>query len=327
MIPSSPHRIVFFGTPQFAVPTLEMLLTHPFPVVGIVTQPDRPSGRKQMVQPSPIKEIAIKAHQPLLQPDSFRLAEALDALGAWKPTLGIVVAYGNLLPKAVLELFPAGIVNLHPSLLPNYRGPSPIQTAMLHGDDITGITVMQLDPGMDSGPIYGQTSIRIEKRETAGSLRDRLAVLGASFLEKLLPEILQGSRVPTAQDDSLATFTKLLTKEDGSIDWSQPATQIDRHIRALAGWPGAWTAWESADQTKHLRVRILEGMPVAGSNDTTTSIGAIESDAGAPLAVQSGRGTYVITKLQQEGKQVLTSEAFLRGRPAFRTGRFISSLR
>ncbi|MEK7157991.1 MAG: methionyl-tRNA formyltransferase, partial [Patescibacteria group bacterium] len=211
---------------------------------------------------------------------------------------------------------------LHQSLLPKYRGPSPIQTAILRGDATTGVSVMLLDEGMDSGPIYAQKRERIKKTDTARTLSLRLASVCAELLCKFLPSILAHKVRPEPQNEKKVTITKLLTKEDGGIDWNQSAIQVDRRVRAMIGWPGAWAEWEGANHLRRVRICILEGAPLEASHDVASKIGSLTKLPAFPLVVQTGRGRYIIHKLQREGKQPLMSDAFLRGQQDFYAGRF-----
>lgn len=257
--------IVFFGTPEFAVPALKALMEAPArnashgeaggpfcDVSLVVTQPDKPVGRHHSKPaPSPVKKLAQASNVPVIPSEAEgscvmtdeipRLASALARDDGIK--LGILVAYGEIIPKKIIDAFPLGILNIHPSLLPKYRGASPIQAAILNQDAETGVTLMKLDDQMDHGPIVAQERVALDQTETAGELRDKLAKLGAKLLIKTLPDYIAGRIKPKPQNDAQASYTKKLTKQDGKIDWSKPAAAINAHVRAMNPWPGAWTEY------------------------------------------------------------------------------------
>ena len=235
-------RVVFMGTPDFSVPSLQRLHNDPrFEVVGVVTQPDRPAGRGRSITPPPVKQAAQEAGIPIFQPETLRSPEAVQQLRDWSCDVIVVVAFGQILRSEVLELPPFGCVNVHASLLPRWRGAAPIQYALCAGDSETGITIMKMDRGLDSGPIISQQSIPMAEDETGPSLHDRLAVLGASLLPDVLHEYLTGSLIPMPQPEEGITLAPTLKKRDGEIDWAQPARMIDLHVRAYTPWPGTHT--------------------------------------------------------------------------------------
>src|SRR5512147_571289 len=234
-------RIVFMGTPDFAVPSLEALLKSPDEVVGVVTQPDRPKGRGQVLTPSPVKQVALREHIPILQPTKMKDPDFLAALGAWKPDLIAVAAFGRILPPVILSLPPKGCINVHGSLLPKYRGAGPIQWAIINGETETGITTMLMDEGMDTGAMLLQEKIAIAPDDTAGSLSPRLAEVGGRLLVETLARLKAGTVVPQVQDHAQATMAPLLKKEDGAINWTVSATAIANRVRGLTPWPGAYT--------------------------------------------------------------------------------------
>ncbi|MFQ5419036.1 MAG: methionyl-tRNA formyltransferase, partial [Anaerolineae bacterium] len=236
-------RIVFMGTPDFAVPGLQKLIeTHQ--VVGVVTQPDKPAGRGKQLRPSPVKIIAQSANIPLYQPKSLRSEEAAAPLRQWQPDIIIVAAFGQILRPHVLDLPPHGCLNIHASLLPRWRGASPIQHAILAGDAETGVTLMRMDVGLDTGPMFVQQAVPIRADETAATLHDRLAALGADMLAAHLNDILHGRLTPTPQNDDDSTYAPMIKKGDGRLDWTKTAVALDRHIRAMTPWPGAFTEWD-----------------------------------------------------------------------------------
>src|SRR6476661_2925519 len=234
-------RIIFMGTPAFAVPSLEALLQSEDTVVGVVTQPDKPKGRGQTMATSPIKQLAEKAGVPILQPLKMKDPAFLDALHAWQPDLIAVTAFGRILPPIILDLPPKGCVNVHGSLLPKYRGAGPIQWAIINGENETGITTMLMDAGMDTGAMLLQERVRIDSEDTAGTLSEKLAKVGGSLLLETIRQLKAGTLTPRPQDDSQATMAPLLDKEMGQIDWSFAAIEIANRVRGLSPWPGAFT--------------------------------------------------------------------------------------
>ncbi len=296
------------GTPAFAVPSLQALLETQN-VVGVVTQPDRPAGRGGRLQAPPVKEMAVAAGLPVYQPRSLRSEEAAEPLRDWSPDVIVVAAFGQILRPHVLYQPPHGSVNVHASLLPRWRGASPIQHAILAGDDQTGITLMHMDEGLDTGPMYVQERVVIEPRETAETLHDKLSLLGAEMVSRHLDAILDGRLAPTEQDDSLSTYAPMIKKEAGQIDWSQSCQVIDRHIRAMSPWPGATTIY--GDQL--LRVHVASPLPYQTLDGPPGRV----SETGRGIAVATGDGALLLETIQLAGKRQMTAEAFLRGRPEF----------
>lgn len=314
----SQARIVFMGTPGFAVPTLHALLEAPrFRVVGVVTQPDRPAGRGQQLQMSPVKRAALDAGLPVIQPLRAHDPDALQQLRAWKPDFLIVVAFGQILRPEVLAVPRIAPINVHASLLPRWRGAAPIQAAIRAGDQYTGVTTMIMDEGLDTGPILLQDSIPIDPRETGQTLHDKLAPLGALLLVHTLEWLLNGSIAPHPQPDNpaLISYAPPLKKEDGVLNWTSSATAIDRHVRAFDPWPGTFTTWNGR------RLKILAGIPADANLGLAP--GQVAETHGtplaelSPLAIGTGEGVYLPTRLQLEGRQPLDAATFLRGAPDF----------
>jgi methionyl-tRNA formyltransferase len=301
-------RVVFMGTPQFAVPSLRSLIDTQ-EVVGVVTQPDRPAGRGRRLQPSPVKLVAQEAGIPVYQPLSLRSEESAAPLHEWQPDIIVVAAFGQILRPHVLELPPKGCLNVHASLLPRWRGVSPIQHAILTGDNQTGITLMQMDEGLDTGPMYIQEATAITTADTAATLHDRLAALGADMLGQHLDDILQGQLKSQIQDESQSTYAPMIKKEDGRIDWNESASAIDRRIRAMTPWPGAFSKWEGQN-LKILSARPLPELSL-GSQPGTVALQDNE------LLVQTGDGVLALDQVQLAGKKALNAGAFVRGRPQF----------
>lgn len=317
-------RIVFAGTPEFAVPSLTALVDGGHTVVAVYTQPDRPSGRGRKLAASPVKQAAVARGLPVMQPETLRDGSAQEALRALQADLMVVVAYGLLLPAPVLAAPRLGCVNVHASLLPRWRGAAPIQRAILAGDAQTGVTIMRMERGLDTGPMYLTRTTPLAARETAGSLHDRLCVLGAEALMEALPGILSGSVQPIPQDDSQAIYANKLTKEEALIDWSSSAASIDRQVRAFDPWPVAqtrlagttlrvWAAEPVADQqgTEGVASRML-----AQDHGSAASVtpGLVVDASKAGVDVATGHGRLRITRLQLPGKRPIAAAELLNAR-------------
>jgi methionyl-tRNA formyltransferase len=302
-----PWRIVFFGTPSFALPTLQSLLGGPDQVVGVVTQPDREKGRGRKVVIPTVKELALRHGFVPLQPERVKEGAFQESLRGLQPDIMVVVAYGQILPKPVLNIPKYGAINVHASLLPKYRGAAPIAWAILNGEKVTGVTTMVMDEGMDTGDILWQTEVPIGDGETCETLHDRLASSGAQLLLETLEKTKTGDIHPTPQDHSKATYAPPLKKEDGHIDWKKEAQEIDRHIRAFNPWPGAFTKW--GDQLlKIYKGEIRERAP-AGKTGTVIWVG---SDF---IEVEAGKDSYLIKEIQLEGRRRMSIREFLSGHP------------
>jgi methionyl-tRNA formyltransferase len=305
-------RIAFLGSPDFAVPTLEALASA-FEVVGVITQPDRPAGRGRVLTPPPVKAAALRLGMPVLQPPRLRAPEATAELARWGPDLIVVAAYGQILRPDVLALPRHGCLNVHASLLPRWRGASPIPAAIRAGDPVTGITIMQMDAGMDTGGILAQASLAIGPEDTAAGLTSRLAPLGASLLLDTLPGYLNGEVKPVAQDGSRATLAPLLKKEDGRLDFSRSAAELERQVRAFDPWPGTFLEWEGHRlAVLHAGIADLPGIPM----------GAVTRSGGLP-AVGTPKGQLVLKLVQPAGRQPVPGDAYLRGTPAFANARLV----
>lgn len=308
-------KIVFMGSPEFAVPSLEALVRHGFNVVAVVTQPDRPVGRGQMLRPPPVKEAAKRLGLTVLQPPSLRESSALALLRAVAPDLIVVVAFGQILRRSILDLPGLGCINVHPSLLPKLRGASPIQAAIREGLAETGVTIMLMNERMDAGPILAQVTAPIFPDDTAATLSDRLARLGAELLVDTIPRWQAGLMTPREQDESEATYCRPLTKDDALIDWSQPAEVIERICRAQTPWPGCQSYWGD----RLVRFLSLGVQPEwTGPEPPGTVILLPGSTPREPrLGVATGRGAVVVRMLQLAGKKPLPAAEFLRGQPDF----------
>jgi methionyl-tRNA formyltransferase len=297
--------VIFFGTPAFAIPFFEALQkADGIQIAAVVTQPDQPAGRKQRLQASPLKKFASEraSHMPILQPKTLRDLAFHEELRRYKADVFVVVAYGKLIPPRVLTIPTLGCVNVHPSLLPHYRGPSPIQTAIANGDRETGISIMLLDEGMDTGPVLSQKTISVAPLETGESLSKKFGEVGAPLLIKTIRDFSAGKIQAIAQDHTQATVTQLLTRDVGRIDWKESAEKIERKIRAYTPWPGMFTVWKVGG--KELRIKILEAQAVSSTHPERANHLVVPCRAGASLK---------ILRLQPEGKKPMTGEEFLRG--------------
>jgi methionyl-tRNA formyltransferase len=306
-------RIVYMGTPDFAVPALAALHTtaveNNWQVVGVVTQPDRPSGRGKRLLMSPVKEYALAHDLPVLQPGRLRREpDAIDALRALAPDVMVVAAYGQILPKTVLEIPRFGCLNIHASLLPAWRGASPITAALLAGQRETGVTLMLMDVGMDTGPMLAQARMSIDAADTTASLEQRLSTQGADMLVETLPRWLAGEIAPTDQADlpGQVSTCSLVKKQDGLIDWHLPAAQIERMVRAFAPWPSAFTTW-NGQNFKIWQAQVMAGHAKPGE--------VISMDAG--VAVGTGKGLLSLLKVQPASKRAMDVPSFLNGAPDF----------
>ncbi len=301
------NRIVFMGSPEFALPTLQVLIER-YDVVGVYTQPDRPAGRGQSLTPPPVKRFAQARGLPIFQPRTLRDPTVQAQLAGLKPDAILVAAYGLLLPKSVLDLPPHGCLNVHASLLPKYRGAAPIPAAILNGESETGITLMRLDEGLDTGPTLAQARLPIAPDDTTGSLTTRLAELGARLVAETLPRWLAGEITPQLQDENQATFAPRLNKPDGRLDWSRPAIELDRRVRAFSPWPGTFTTWKGK-LLRVLSVQITE-------HTSQGAAGAVVQD-GQDIGVVTGDGLLRLVVVQLEGKRAMSAADFVRGQPSF----------
>lgn len=315
-------RIVYMGTPHFAVPALEALLANAAPgkllpegyeIVTVITRPDKPAGRGRDIVYSPVKQTALAHNIPFWQPGSFRKAENSTALAAYHADLYIVAAFGQILPQSVLDQPTYGTLNIHASLLPKYRGADPIAEAILQGETESGVTIMLLDAGIDTGPTLLSRSLSLTEDETTGSLTPKLAELGAQTLLEVLPQWIAGSIIPHPQDELHATHTRMLRKEDGLLHWDKPAAVLARQVRAYIPWPGSYTHWRGK------LLKVLEAHPLAVEIDTLeqdvqNGLVSTREEAGhRVLAIVTGSGFLIVTRVQLEGKKAMSAEEFLRG--------------
>ncbi|KKS50745.1 MAG: Methionyl-tRNA formyltransferase [Candidatus Uhrbacteria bacterium GW2011_GWA2_42_220] len=319
-------NIVFFGTPEFAKEFLKVLLkdkesgnysNHPQPLLrkgggaeicikAVVCQPDKPVGRKKMITAPEVKVFALENNIPVLQPTNFKNQSIVDELKDLEPDLFVIVAYGKLIPQSILNIPKLGCVNVHPSLLPKYRGPSPIQSAILNQETESGVSIMLIDDKMDHGPILSQEIIKIDERETPESLRQKIINLGGPQLIKTIKAYVQGSIEPQEQDHEQATFCKILTREDGRINWQHSAKAIDAQIRALTPWPGTHTIWKRGEKEQTLKIHKAQ----ISTRDIEPGKAEIE---GKQLFIGTKTTALQILELQLEGSTVANAEAFILG--------------
>ena len=295
-------RIIFAGTPDFAVPPLKALLASGHAVVAVYTQPDRPAGRGRKLAASPVKLLAMEHDVPVYQPDSFKAEEDIKRLRLQQADIMVVVAYGLLLPEAVLNAPRLGCINIHASILPRWRGAAPIQRAVLAGDAFSGVSIMQMEKGLDTGPVYLIKRVPLAADETGGSLHDKLSVLGAEALLQALPGIVDGSLTAVAQDDRLSTYARKLDKQEAAIDWTRPAQEIERQVRAFNPWPVAYTPYENVN------LRIWEAHALEGA---AAAAGTVMAAGREGIDVATGSGLLRITHLQMPGKRAMSAVDFI----------------
>ena len=307
-------RLLFFGTPDYAVPVLDAVLASGHHVVGVYTRPDRPSGRGRQTAAPPVKLYAEERGLPVFQPSSPGRGGTVEELEVLAPDVIVVAAYGRILPPSVLGIPPKGALNIHPSLLPVYRGPSPVATAILDGRSRVGVTLMLMDEGMDTGDIVAQRETDALPVETAGELTVRLFSLGAELLRDTLPGWLAGSVTPVPQDDARATVTRLMVKEDGVMDWSLSAVQLERRVHAFDPWPGCYTRWEGK-QFKVLKAVALDDEVAQGEDPGRVVSRGSNKDVST--AVVTGKGMLGLKRVQLAGGRPQDIQEFIRGHRGF----------
>ena len=311
----APLRTIFFGSPEFAVVVLRRLLAadSPVEVVAVVTQPDKPVGRRQEVTPPPVKVVALECGLPVMQPISLRRPAAVAALQRFATDLGVVAAYGKILPPPVLAVPRLGYLNIHASLLPRWRGAWPAGAAIFAGDAETGATIMRLDEGMDTGPLLAQRRERIRPDDTTGALEARLAPLGAALLVEVMPGFAAGQLAPLPQDDRAATYCHVVRKADGRLAWTSPAIALERQVRAMQPAPVAYTYW----QGKLLNVHRARAVPTGASGDKAGDPPGAVVALGKLPAVSTAAGRLVLDAVQLEGRGIVEGAAFLNGHRHF----------
>ena len=300
-------RVVFFGTPDFAVPTLEALLDSHHAVVGVVTQPDRPRGRGQRVTEGPVKRVALSRGVPVLQPDRLKDESFLASLRAWNADAGVVAAYGKILPAVVLEAPPLGLLNVHASLLPRHRGAAPVHRAVIAGDRETGVSIMRVVQALDAGGVFATAVRAIGPDDTSADVERDLARIGASLLLDVLGQLAAGTAVEIPQDDSAATYAHRLRKEEGLIDWLAPAAAIHNQVRGLQPWPMAWTSLGGR------RLIIIRTRAVPEAPDSGRAPGSIVQLTKDAFSVQTGSGLLDVFTVQPEGRRSMAARDFAAG--------------
>lgn len=302
-------RVIFMGTPDFSVETLEALIAAEHDVCLAVTQPDRPKGRGKEMQASPVKEKALFHGIPVYQPRRVRDPECVEELRKYHADVIVVVAFGQILPASVLELTPYGCVNVHASLLPKYRGAAPIQWAIIEGETVTGVTTMQMDEGLDTGDMIMKTEVPVSEDETGETLHEKLSAAGAALCVETLRALEDGTAVFEKQGESPTAYARMLTKELGNIDWTEPAVRIERLIRGLNSWPSAYTYW-NGKLMKIWRAEVLQTQPEDAGDIRPGTIAAVGRDS---FTVRTGDGDLRILEVQMPGKKRMETGAFLRG--------------
>jgi methionyl-tRNA formyltransferase len=293
------------GTPDFACPTLQTLIDRKENIVAVFTQPDRPKGRGQKLQPPPVKELALANNIPVFQPPKVRVPEVIEQIKTLKPDLIVVVAFGQILPKGLLEIPQHGCINVHASLLPRYRGAAPLNWCIVNGETETGVTTMLMDVGLDTGPMLLKQATPIDPDETIFSLHDRMSVLGAELLGQTIDSLKNNDITPETQDDSLSCYAPLLKKEDGLIDWNKDAATLHNLVRGLAAWPGAYT-FLAGEPVKIHRTKLSNGSGLAGTVIATSAEG---------IEVACAKGSLIISELQSPGSRKMDAASFLSGHP------------
>ena len=304
-------KVIFMGTPDFAVNTLEKIIEAGHEVMLVVTQPDKPKGRGNTMQFPPVKECAVSHGLEVFQPVKIREDASVEYLKKFAPDIIIVAAFGQILPKSILDLPKYGCINVHASLLPKYRGAAPIQWAVINGDEVSGVTTMQMDVGLDTGDILDTVEVRLDPKETGGSLFDRLSLAGGKLILSTLEKAEAGILHPVKQDEAEATHVTMLDKSMGQIDWSMDAAVIERLIRGLNPWPSAYTKFEG----KTLKIWSADVEEDAAGRPSPETFGQVVRVGKDAFSVQTGKGLLTIRELQLEGKKRMDTAAFLRGYP------------
>jgi methionyl-tRNA formyltransferase len=304
-------RIVFMGSPRFSVPSLEQIVINNYEIAAVYTQPDRPAGRGRTVVASPVKEAAMKYGLTVVQPENFRSPEAIAQLANFKPDIIVVCAYGQILTQAVLDIPPCQCVNVHFSLLPKHRGASPVASAILSGDEFTGVSIQLVRRKLDTGPLLASAALPVAAVDNTGTLTEKLSIIGAHILQEALIGWERGDITPREQDEAGANYFAQIKKEDGEIDWHKPAKEIWRRVRAFNPWPGCYTTWNGR-QLKINEAAVLDGGE-PGDAGKVVNIGGHEDAAG----IATGYGILQVLELQLEGKRAMKTAEFLRGQRGF----------
>lgn len=302
-------RIVFMGTPGFAVPVLKLLVLNDYEIAAVYTQPDRPAGRGCNASFSPVKQTALSLDLNVVQPVSLKQKETQEELASFKPDVIVVAAFGQILTQTVLDLPAYGCINIHPSLLPKYRGAVPVSASILNGDSFAGVSIMLMDKGLDTGPVLSQAQIPVLGYDNTEILTDKLSLVGSQLLLEVLPCWKKGEIIPRPQDNASASYFATVTKEMGEINWSQPAEFIWRKVRAYYPWPGCFTRWRGKN------IKVIEALPISAVKGIAVGQVDILSDGSA--GVGTGNGILKIKTLQLEGRKPMSSTEFLRGQRQF----------
>ncbi len=312
-------RVIFMGTPEFAVPSLENLVLNQYQVAAVYTQPDKTAGRGRSPVSSLVKRVAMYWKLPVVQPVSFKEAEVVAQLAGFHPDIIVVAAFGQILPQSVLDIPTYGCLNLHPSLLPKFRGASPVAAAILTGSEFTGVSIMLMGRGLDTGPVLTRAPIPILAQDTTGSLTAKLSLIAAQLLLEVLPCWLRGELTPQAQDEAEATYSSRLSKKSGEIDWHLSAVDIWRRVRAFHPWPGCYTRWQGR------QLKIIEAVPLP--RESTLEIGQVIAlnKEETVFGVSTGDGVLGVLMVQLEGKRAMSAAEFLRGQRRFIGARLPSS--
>ncbi len=308
-------RLVFMGTPEFVVPCLEHLILNQYQIAAVYTQRDKPAGRGQSLVSPPLKRAAAARGLPVVQVESLKGAEAVAQLAGFRPDVVVVFAYGQILPQSVLDIPRYGCLNVHPSLLPRYRGASPVAAAILAGDEFSGVSIMLMDKGLDTGPVLARAQIPITGQDTTGSLTAKLSLIAAQLLQEVLVHWVRGELTPQPQNEAEATRCSPISKEEGEIDWHLSAADIWRRVRAFHPWPGCYTRW----QGKQLKIMAAVPLPEERALETgqVVALTPAGEGSGAAFGVYTGKGTLGVCQVQLEGKRAMSAAEFLRGQRQF----------
>ncbi|MFC2040804.1 methionyl-tRNA formyltransferase [Chloroflexota bacterium] len=304
-------RVIFMGTPEFAVSPLEHLILNHYQVVAVYTQPDKTTGRGRSLVSLPVKRAAVNWKLPIVQPVSFREAGAVAQLADFRPDVVVVAAFGQILPQSVLDIPKYGCINVHPSLLPKFRGASPVAAAILAGSEFSGVSIMLMDKGLDTGPVLARAQVSISAQDTTASLTAKLSLIAAQLLLEVLPCWGRGEITPKPQDEAEATYTSMLSRQDSEIDWHLSAVEIWRRVRAFQPWPGCYTGWQGR------QLKIIEAVPLSGEEKPDVGQVVALNQGGAVVGVNTGDGILGLLRVQLEGKQAMSAAEFLRGQRQF----------
>jgi len=307
-------RVIFMGTPEFAIPPLKHLILNQYQVVAVYTQPDKPAGRGRSLSATPLKKAALAWKLPVVQPVSLKSTEVVAQLAKFHPEVIVVAAFGQILPQSVLDIPGCRCINIHPSLLPRFRGVSPVAAAILAGDEFTGVSIMLMDRGLDTGPVLARAQIPISAQDTTGSLTAKLALIAAQLLLEILSRWSRGELTPQPQNEAEATYSRSISKEEGEIDWRLPAVGIWRRVRAFQPWPGCYTRWRGR------QLKVIEAVPLPAIRalevgQVVALTPAVESKAA--FGVSTGEGILGVLRVQLEGKRAMSATEFLRGQRQF----------